>query len=42
MKKSKNNLFQILKLKFFNFHKREVRQFNTILGIKTGTHSKKC
>ena len=42
MKKLKNNFFQTLKQKFFNFHKREVKQFNAILGIKSNTHSKKC
>lgn len=28
--------------KFFKFHKREVKQFNEILGIRTDKHAKKC
>ncbi len=28
--------------KFFKFHKREVKQFNALIGVKPSTTSKKC
>lgn len=40
--KQSNNTFKILLRRFFKFHKREVKQFNAILGIKTGSASRKC
>jgi hypothetical protein len=35
MKQSKNTFKNLLQ-RFFKFHKREVKEFNAILGIKSG------
>ncbi len=40
--KKPNNRFISLLHKFSQFHKREVKQFNAILGIKQGSTSGKC
>ncbi len=40
--KQSETIFQNLLRKFFKFHKREVKEFNVILGIKPSNSSKKC
>ncbi len=40
--KQSNTIIQNLLCKFFKFHKREVKEFNAILGIKSSITSKKC
>jgi len=41
MKQPKSTFKNLLR-KFFKFHKREVKQFNALIGAKPSTTSKKC
>ncbi len=40
--KQPSHSFAFFLRKFFQFYKREVKQFNAILGIKPGNSSHKC
>ncbi len=40
--KQSSHSFAFLLRKFFQFYKREVKQFNAILGIKSSSSSHKC